>query len=345
MRAAQIQENHSILVTQANKPPVPPKGALVRVIGCGVCGSDLDKWVHQKAVPGSVLGHEVVGIIEALSDGHPEGWQIGDRLVSAHHVPCLQCHYCLNDSESMCRQFKNTNLNPGGFSEYISLTEGHLRHTAFKVPDAIGTLEASCVEPLACVLRAIRRSTLKAPGTVVIVGLGFIGLLAAQVYLNQGHQVFGLDLDSNRIALAKQQGFVTDAFQPIEDVEALTTALQERTPLGKADLVFLTAVNTPTLEQGLSLVRDGGQLVLFTSAANGTSIDPSRLYFREINLITSYSPGLVDLQQSAEMIFNQDIRVKPLISHQMPIDDIQKAFELYRSGQAMKVFIETGGAS
>jgi L-iditol 2-dehydrogenase len=331
-------------------PPLPPGGARVKVIGCGLCGSDLDKYVHQKAPPGSVLGHEVVGIIDALDDDHPAGWRLGDRIVAAHHVPCGQCHYCLNDSESMCRRFKRTNLNPGGFSQYIVLSADHLANTTFRVPADISSAEASCVEPLACVLRAVRRGTAAAGGRVVngsvaVVGLGFIGLMAAQVYRNEGYAVYGLDLDPERLHLARSHGFVTDAFHGADAPERLQEALAQRTPLGRADIVFLTAVNAKTLETALDLVRDGGNLVVFTSAAPGTGLDPSRLYFREINVITSYSPALADLREAARMVFERRISVQPLISHQMPLSKIRDAFERYRDGRAIKIFINTGDAS
>lgn len=339
--AAQIQENYELGVSPVAQPELPPRGALVRLLGCGVCGSDLDKLVNRKAKPGQVLGHEVVGIIEALAGGHPEGWNVGDRITTSHHVPCLSCHYCLNDSESMCRQFKSTNLQPGGFSQVISLNEGHLKHTAFKVPAEISDAEASCVEPLACVLRAVRRGGLPQKGTVAVIGLGFIGLMAAQVYLNKGLQVFGLDLDSERLALAQRHNMVTGAFHP-QDSQAIQEALFEKTPLGQVDIAFLTVVNRHTIEQALSLLRDGGNLLVFTSAPPETAIDPSQLYFREINLITSYSPGLQDLRESAELIFNRTINVLPLISHTLPLTEIQQAFALYRSGKAIKVFVKTG---
>jgi L-iditol 2-dehydrogenase len=347
MLVAQIQENFELGLSQMPVPALPPKGALVRVIGCGLCGSDLDKYVHRKAGPGSVLGHEVVGIIEALDDEHPSGWHLGDRLVTAHHVPCRHCHYCRNDSESMCRQFKSTNLNPGGFAQYIALTEDHLIHTAHRVPADISSAEASCVEPLACVLRAVRRSMTAAGGSLVngsvaVVGLGFIGLMAAQAYQNDGLAVYGMDLDRDRLALARQQGFVMGAFHPVKEVKQLQETLARQVPLGKVDMVFLTAINRKTVELALELVRDGGSLVVFTSAATGTMLDPSRLYFRELNVITSYSPSLSDLKDAARMIFGQKINVQPLISHQMPIAEIRQAFEFYRSGQAMKVFISMG---
>lgn len=344
MLVAHIEEDYGIGLAQMPIPALPPKGALIKVVGCGLCGSDLDKFVNHKAHPGSVLGHEVVGIIEALDDDHPSGWKLGDHIVSAHHVPCRVCHYCLNDSESMCRQFKSTNLTPGGFSQYIALTEDHLKHTAFKVPSGISPAEASCVEPLACVLRAIRRGGTHINGSVAVIGLGFIGMMAAQVYQNDGYAVYGFDLDRSRLTLAQTHGFVMDAFHPLEDTARRAETMQRHIPIGKADVVFLTAVNLKTIELALSLIRDGGQMIVFTSAPVGTTIDPSQLYFREINLITSYSPALEDLQAAAQTIFNRKINVEPLISHQMNLSEIGQAFDLYKSGQAIKVFIRMGEA-
>jgi len=87
MTVARIDEDYGIGVTKMPIPAIPPRGALVKVVGCGVCGSDLDKFVHKKSNPGSILGHEMVGIIEALDEGHPGDWKVGDRLVSSAANP------------------------------------------------------------------------------------------------------------------------------------------------------------------------------------------------------------------------------------------------------------------
>lgn len=342
MQVAAIQNDYQIDISNLPIPALPPQGALVRVLGCGLCGSDLDKLINKKASPGSVLGHEIVGVIEALDGEHPIGWKLGDRLVSAHHVPCGHCHYCLNDSESMCRQFKETNFQPGGFSQYLALSEQHLKNTAFKVPTAITNEEASCVEPLACVLRGLRRGGDQRNGSVMIIGLGFIGMMAAQVYQNNGYVVYGVDLDPSRNHLAHSEGFVREAFHPLNQAEHLRDTLQQQTPTGKVDTVFLSVVNHKTLKLALDVIRDGGNIIGFTSGPADTTIDPNQLYFREINLITTYSPALADLKNAARMIFNHEINVKPLVSHRLPLQNIQQAVHLYQSAQAIKVFISMG---
>jgi L-iditol 2-dehydrogenase len=344
MRIARIGEDFGVEPAEMPCPALPERGALVRMIGCGLCGSDLDKVLHRKAKPGDVLGHEVVGRIEALAPDAPASalsgdWVVGDRIAVSHHVPCGVCHYCRNGSEPMCRAFKQSNLTPGGFSELIALSGGHLQHTAFQVPSDIDDESASCVEPLACVLRAVRRVEGTDPPSVLIAGLGFIGLLAAQVYMRQGSVVHGVDVDSVRLGWARERGFVPNAFHPVAEREGLHESLMAKTPLGRVDTVFLTAVSPPSLELALSLVRDGGRIVLFADARENVSIDPSSLYFREISVIPSYSPCLEDLRASSRMIFRREIDVASLVSHRLPLAEIGRAFELYRSGQAMKVFI------
>lgn len=344
MQAATVQPDYQLALSELPLPAIPDEGALIRVLGCGLCGSDLDKVVNSKAQPGSVLGHEIVGIIEALAPNAPTDWSVGDRLVSAHHVPCGTCHYCLSDSESMCRQFKSTNFSPGGFAQYLSLTRQHLEKTAFKVPNGITDAEASCVEPLACVLRGLRRGRQQNQKSVAVVGLGFIGLMAAQVYQNQGSTVYGIDLAESRLKLAEAECFVKKAFHPIQQADDIKEILTADTPTGQVDTVFLSVVNNNTLDLALDLVRDGGNLIIFTSGPAKTSLDPSRLYFREINLITTYSPALLDLKNAADMVFNRKIRLQPLLSHELPLRDIQQGVDLYQQAQALKVFIRMNGA-
>ncbi len=347
--AALVQADYSLRLSQVPQPHLPKGGALIQMTACGLCGSDLDKLMNQKAATGSVLGHEVVGVIQQLDDAHKTPFSVGDRIVSSHHVPCGTCHYCINQSESMCRTFKTTNLAPGGFSEQFALTANHLKHTTFKVPRHISDDEATCIEPLACVLKAVRRGGEFKNGSVAVIGMGFIGMMASQIYQSKGYSVYGMDLDRERLTFAETQGFVQSAFHPLEDKEGLQQALAAQTQTGRldqVDLVFLTVVTPKTLELALELVRDSGTLIIFSSALTpDTMIHPSVLYFREIRLIPSYSPNLQDLKAAADLIFNQSLQVGPLCTHHRPLEKAMEAVELYQGGQALKVIITPRSSS
>src|SRR5215213_3776519 len=134
-----------------------PQGAglLVRVRACGLCGSDVEK--IGRAHAGLVLGHEVEGEFEN-----------GDRVTVVHHVPCGTCERCAPGSG----EFRETRIDPGGFSEYLRATQ------CVPLPASLGDLDGVWVEPLACVLRAV---DLVPRGRAIVVGVGAVGLLWTQV--------------------------------------------------------------------------------------------------------------------------------------------------------------------
>lgn len=340
MLAAVVTTPAHIALTQVPCPPVPTGGALVKVTGCGLCGSDLDKLLNRPEAAGQVLGHEVVGVLESLdaqAAARFSHFKPGMRVVIAHHVPCQTCHYCLNNTPSMCRHFKQTNISPGGFAEYIAVTADHLAHTVFSLPESLSDDEASCMEPLACCVRAINRLPNTPNTTALVIGMGFIGLMSAQVMQEKGWQTYGFDLQPERVQLGLSESMIDHGF---ETPEALLEAIFKATDGRGVDHVMLSVVNPAALELALRAVRDGGNLLLFTSYGPGTPLlDQNALYFREITVYTSYSPGLDDLKSAFEMIASGRVRVSPLISHTMPLCELQAAVDLYKSTQAMKVFI------
>ena len=106
MRASVIFKN-SFVCKNIDKPILEGKGAIIKVIGCGLCGSDIVKFQHKFVKEGQVLGHEVVGeIIEINSDSD---FKIGDKVAVAHHYPCFECDFCKKGHPSMCKTFKNSN--------------------------------------------------------------------------------------------------------------------------------------------------------------------------------------------------------------------------------------------
>jgi hypothetical protein len=168
--------------------PEPRVGAgelLVRLRGCGLCGSDLVKLAREAPTP-AVLGHEVVGEVAAVGPGVSR-FALGQRVIVAHHVPCFACHYCRRGSPSMCREFKRVNLDPGGFAELVRVPAPNVAHATFTIDAGMSDETASFTEPLACCLRAIKRTGACAGDSVVVVGLGSIGCLLAQGFRLAGN--------------------------------------------------------------------------------------------------------------------------------------------------------------
>lgn len=172
----------AIVVDEAGAPrldevPEPHgEGELVRILACGLCGSDVEKLTPAHA--GAVLGHEVVAL---AADG--------SRVVLLHHRPCGRCERCLAGHESTCEAFGAPTIRPGGFAERaravgtVPVGDG--------LPDALATY----AEPLACVLRGARRVP---AGRVLVVGQGFVGRLFAAVLRRRGDEVFAVDARPER---------------------------------------------------------------------------------------------------------------------------------------------------
>lgn len=236
---------------EIDKPQIKADSALVKMLGVGVCGSDLLKLDRALVKPGTILGHELVAeIIEAPKDSK---FKAGDRVISSHHVPCAKCKFCLNDQESLCQKFKTTNFQPGAFCEYIELSADHLNDTVQKVPESVTNIEASFTEPLACCIKAIERSGIKeyksSEAKVLVIGLGSIGLMIGQLvkHYRQELELTGCDLMQDRLELAAKLNFD-----------------QSKTELNSNyDFIFLCA--GAGTELALKHAELGAKLVVFSS--------------------------------------------------------------------------------
>jgi L-iditol 2-dehydrogenase len=323
--------------------PVPGRGELVmRVRACGLCGSDLAKLFQQKLSAPTVLGHEIAGEVIQLGIDVDQ-FQVGDRVVVAHHVPCYGCHYCRHGNYSMCRSFKQSNLIPGGFAEEVLVPAEHVKLTTLRLPRHVSFEEGSFVEPLACCLRAIRRWNLQPADVVLIVGLGPMGLLMAQLVRASCAIVLGTDMDEHRLEFA--QGLGIDAVCSAVDEPQLMSLTKDLTQSRGCDVVVLTAGHGGTVQDACRWVRDGGIITLFGNLAQQqpAQLDPNILYSREITIHGSYSPSPLELVHALQLIGSHTIKVGPLISHRLPLEELPQAVELARTRRAMKAIINPYG--
>jgi L-iditol 2-dehydrogenase len=327
----------------AEEWPLPAIGAgelLVRLRGCGLCGSDIAKVLAPTPKVPSVLGHELVGDVVAVGsrlDGvpGPVTFATGDRVVAAHHVPCGACHHCRRGSESMCAAFKSSNLDPGGFAEYVRIPAANVRHATFRVPPEVSDETASFVEPLACCLRAVRRSGVVAGDTAVVVGLGSIGCLFVQLLRRAGATVVGSDPIADRADLAVTLG-AADAGPP----EAAATAARVRSDGRGADVVVVTGGGADVLPWAADVLRDGGAVHYFAGGGGDALPLPlERLYHRELTITTTYSSSPRDLAEAFGLVTRGEVDVAGLITHRLSLERVGEGVDLMRRREALKVFV------
>jgi L-iditol 2-dehydrogenase len=337
MLAAVYRDKNEIEIKEIDKPVLKENGAIIKVHGCGLCGSDIVKSRENLAKSGTVLGHEVVGeIVEIKSND--KTFKVGDKVSVGHHVPCFECTYCKNENYSMCRDFKESNIIPGGFAEYIYVSEGHLQNTVNKIEDKITEIEASFTEPTACCLRAVKRANVEIGDNVFIIGLGSIGLIMGQLAKHYGAAVHGCDLLDERINLAKELGF--DGAYKFTTLEETVIKYKEETNNIGADKVFLTSGSAATLPLALAGIRDGGKIIVFASIpSDETGFANNDIYYRELTVMGSYSPAPADLCKSLELIKDGKIKVDKF-AKVYRLESINEAIADTVSNKIIKAYIK-----
>jgi L-iditol 2-dehydrogenase len=332
-------------VTMLERRPVPVPGPgemLLRLNVAGFCGTDLFKLVSDTALPGAVLGHELVGTVVMLGGGVTR-FAEGDRIVVPHHVPCGDCVFCLRGNETMCAIFKENLLEPGGFADTILVRRRATAQAAHKVPDTLVDENAVFVEPAACVLRGVDRSGLDPAGAAVVLGAGSMGLLHILVLKAVAPDVaiVAVDPDSGRRQMAESLGA-----RSVAPGSAAHNAVRAISKVG-ADAVFDTVGGPEALNTALALTRPGGAAVLFAHAPHksGTSLDLNDLFKSERRIIATYSGALKEQQMIFDLLVRGRLDPSPLVTHKMPLDDFEAGVALVKQRQALKVLFTPSRAA
>jgi L-iditol 2-dehydrogenase len=334
MRVAVLDAAGRIAPAEWPRPTAGPGELVMRLRGCGLCGSDIIKIVAAATRPPLVLGHEVVGDVVEVGEG-VAGFAAGDRIVAAHHVPCGACHYCRRGSESMCRAFKASNLDPGGFAEFVRVPPANVRHATFRIPDHLTDEEASFVEPLACCVRAVDRARIEPGDTVVVVGLGSIGCLFVQLVHRAGATVLGADPLPARTALARTLGAAVAG-----DGATVAKAARELSEGRGADHVIVTGGGADILPWAAGLVRAGATVHFFAGGPGESLPLPlATLYHHELTITSTYSSSPSTLARAFWLLAAGKVDVEALITHRLPLARLAEGVELMRRREALKVYV------
>ena len=334
MKTAQVYKD-KIIVKDSNDIKLDGrKGAIVKVLGCGLCGSDIVKFKHNIVHDGAVLGHEIVAEISEINS--ETSFKLGDKIVTSHHIPCGTCKYCKHGNVSMCEHFKKTNIFPGGFSERVFVSEEHLKNVAYLVPNNITNEEISFYEPLGCCIRAIKRCNLSEGDSALVVGLGSIGLLMSEGLKALGYKVYGCDLIPERIELAKSMGIEAFNSRNLDEFEQI---IKSKTENFGVDSVFMTSGADKAIDVALKAVRQGGKILVFSSTPLSNGYPNNEIYYKELTVLGSYSPAPSDLRDSYDLLISGKVNVKNLTTV-YPLDKIQQAFDDTISNKIFKAYIK-----
>lgn len=324
--------------------PIPDPGlseALIKTRACGICSGDVMPWYIEKKAP-LVPGHEPSGEIIAVGS-EVSSFRKGDRVFTHHHAPCLSCTYCSRADYVQCDTWRNSRIVPGGVSEYILVPAVNLDHDTFLLPETVGFEDGTLIEPAACAVKGLRRARLRQGDTVLVIGLGVMGMINILLAREYGAgRVIGADRVDFRLEKALEFG--ADAVINV-DAGDLRAELRRITSGGLAELVIVGPNSAAVMEQGVNCVRPGGQALFFTPAKPGErlTLDPNDLYFHDINIITSYSCGPDDTREAARLIEKGVVTAGRLVTHRFSIEETAEAFRLTaKAGNSLKSLIIFG---
>ncbi|HEV8703301.1 MAG TPA: alcohol dehydrogenase catalytic domain-containing protein [Candidatus Polarisedimenticolia bacterium] len=327
MKAVVIRTPHRAFFRDESKPRPGEGQVLVKVAAAGVCMSDVEVWkgtrpqayVKYPVIP----GHEWCGTVEEAGPG-VKGLGPGQRVAVEGHNFCRACAWCKRGETNLCASYNEYGFTlPGGFAEY-AVVRSDLAH-AFS--DTLPFESAALTEPFACVVHGCRRANVKPGDTVVVVGPGTIGLLAAGwAKRGQPRHVIVVGVDRVSEAVARQMGateYLTVSDDPVSRVRALTGG-------AGADVVLEAAGSESALPLSLEMARRGGTVVLMGITGGGRRLfmeaDVFALKDLRVDGVFAYTTD--DFTEALRLIETGRLEVKPLVTHRFALRDFEKAFDL-----------------
>src|SRR5260221_12115468 len=259
MRAGVYRDKGVVRVEEVPVPEVGPGEVLIKVAACGVCGTDIKKIFQRYVEPPQILGHELAGTVVATGPGVTR-FAPGDRVMSFHHIPCARCFYCERRLFSQCEQYKTTGLTAGftpkasGIAEYVQSMPWVAEHGIIPLPDNVSFEEATFLEPINTILKAVQKARVVAGETVLVAGCGPIGLQLLMVSKLTGARIYSSDPMPERRAKSLTLGAV-ESFDPTNG--KLVEEVKTRTEGRGADAVLVAVAHPAVVEEALAAARPG----------------------------------------------------------------------------------------
>ena len=321
MRAVVVnQASTGVEVVDHEKPAVVGHGqALVKVEYCGVCHTDLHV-AHGDfgQVPGRILGHEGIGIVEEVGEG-VETLKKGDRVSIAWFFEgCGHCEYCTTGRETLCRSVKNAGYSvDGGMSDY-----------AVKVPEGLNPAQASSITCAGVTTyKAIKEAKVEPGQWVAIYGSGGLGNLAIQ-YAKKvfNARVVAVDINQDKLDLAKESG--ADLVVNGKEVEDVAGYIQEKT--GGTHSAVVTAVSKVAFNQAIDSVRAGGTVVAVGLPSEYMDLSIVKTVLDGIRVVGSLVGTRKDLEEAFD--FGAQGLVVPVVET-VPVDTAVEVFDQMEKGE------------
>ena len=321
MKALVLEEYNKLVYRDFPDPVVADDEVLVKVEAVGICGSDVHGMDGStgRRIPPLVMGHEAAGVISALGKD-VTGWKPGDRVTFDSTIYKLDDWYTrrgmynLSDDRMVLGVSPEEYRRHGAFAEYVNVPQ----HILYTIPDEVSFTQASMVEPVAVAAHAVELIPLEWNDTAVVVGCGMIGLFVVQVLRARGcGQIIAIDLDDDKISLAKELGADTGFNPKRDDIQKEVKALSA----GRgADVAFEVVGISDTVKIAIDSVRRGATVTLVGNLSATAEIPLQAVVTQQIRLQGSCAscgeyPAVLD------MLARKEVNVEAILSAEAPLSE------------------------
>lgn len=328
MRAVRLHRvGEPLSVDEVPRPTLKPGEVLVDIKASGVCHSDLNyrDGIGTVGHLPIILGHEIAGVVAEVGDG-VEDFEVGDRVVVHYVISCGRCRYCAMGKENLCEHYAMIGKDvDGGFAEYIAVPARNLVRLPEDLPYEQGAILGCAVSTP---LHALRRADLKAGETIVIYGVGGLGVHAVQL----ASRVFGaglvvaVDVAEYKLELARRLG-ADVVINPLHEEPA--ERVREETEGRMADVVLDLVGHRETIMKGIECVGKGGRMTLVGIGPEDITLSPYKTIIgREMTIIGVNDHLKSELYQLVDLVASGRLDLSTSITHKLPLEEANRALEM-----------------
>ncbi|MBI3590831.1 MAG: zinc-binding dehydrogenase [Candidatus Melainabacteria bacterium] len=345
MNACLFYGPHDIRYEKVPTPKIRDNEILVKVKVALTCGTDLKTFQRShpiliKSTP-STFGHQFSGVIEKVGR-NVKNFSTGQRVVALNSTPCYKCGFCAKEKFSLC---ENLSFLNGAYAEYIAVPADIVQYNTYQIPDNISFEAAASLEGLSVVVHGLERSQVTSDKTVCIIGTGSIGLMFCAIAKLNGAKVISLGRNAFKLELAEKLG--ADHILNIEELseQELIEKIKYLTD-GNGPEIVIEAVGLPeTWELATKLVSKGGLVNFFGGCKKGSKVelDTYRIHYDELKLIGVFHHTPKHVKIALNLLNNTNFQEKiseKIITHTVPLRELEKAFLMHKSGQAIQVAVK-----
>jgi len=324
--------------------PEPHAGlgqVVIEVDSAGICGTDLHIYLDEfETLPPVTIGHETAGTIVELGQG-VNRWTVGDRVTSeTYFYTCGECVHCLQGRRNLCLSRRSIgSKQDGAFTRYLLTPASNLH----RVPDQLDLESAALTEPLACTVHGVLETAgVRGGDNVAITGPGPIGLLALQLAKLSGATVvmLGTDQDVSRLGLARELG--ADHSINVQQVGNVSEAVTDAFKSDGADLVIECSGAAPAAKTLIEVARRGARFCQMGLYGKPILFDQDAVCYKELVVTGTNASVTSAWTRALKLLAERKVNVQPLITHRLTIGEWDKALEVVKSKEGVKVVLKPG---